>query len=80
MLLLLSVILMMVEAHIYRDHWMNTNGIDPDFLHAKAMAAMSRAKVVEVQLHQHGHVSAMASRSVQAYDFGEEITIFLPRF
>ena len=38
---LLSLVVL-VDANAYREHWMTTNGISPDFMHYKAMR--SRAK------------------------------------
>ena len=46
-MMLLACLLVAVNCHIYRDHWMNTNKIDPDYMHYKAMHSLSRAKVVE---------------------------------
>ena len=50
LLSIVAVILGVSEAHIYRDHWMHKNTIDPDFMHYKAMAVRSRAAVIREQI------------------------------
>ena len=57
LLSIVAVILGVSEAHIYRDHWMNKNTIDPDFMHYKAMAVRSRAAVIREQIKV-DHISA----------------------
>lgn len=41
-LLSLLALIVVVDANPYRENWMTTNGISPDFMHYKAMR--SRAK------------------------------------
>ena len=50
LLLALATLATVAEAHIYRDHWMRKNNIDPDYMHYKAMQARSHAAVVEAKL------------------------------
>ena len=37
----------LVGANFYHDHWMKTNNIDPDYMHHKAMNVLSKAAVLE---------------------------------
>ena len=47
LLVTLLCVLQTVCAHLYRDRWMNGNGIDPDYMHHRAMSAWSRNAVIE---------------------------------
>ena len=76
LIILIVTLLTVAQCHVYRDHWMRKNGIDPDYMHYKAMAGRSRAAVVPEKAKQ-GHISA------QQLDFSKEITmkqIHLQRF
>ena len=53
----LVALVAIAEAHVYRDHWMIKNRINPDYMHYKAMASRSKAAVVEERIKQ-GHFSA----------------------
>ena len=63
------------HGHIYRDHWMNKNEIDPDYMHHKAMQTLQRAAVLEAQIKED---DISAKRLVQEYDIGKELSILLP--
>ena len=55
-----------VNCHVYRDHWMRSHRIDPDYMHYKAMAGRSRAAVVLAKVKE-DHISA------KQIDFSSEI-------
>ena len=61
-LLTVATIAVAVDAHILRDAWMQSKGIDPDFMHLQALKASSRAARVEAKLAMTGKVSADNSK------------------
>ena len=70
LLLLLLTIMTVAHCHIYRDHWMRKNNIDPDYMHYKAMSGRSRAAVVLEKVKQD-------KLSAQEIDFSTELTMKL---
>ena len=67
LVLLILAIMTVVECHVYRDHWMRKNKIDPDYMHYKALSGRSRAAVIQAKMKE-GHISA------QEIDFSKELT------
>ena len=70
LLLLIMTILSVVNCHVYRDHWMRSHRIDPDYMHYKAMSGRSRAQVVLAKVKE-DHISA------KQIDFSAELTSHL---
>ena len=71
----LACLLTLVSGHIYRDNWMETNGIDPDYMHHKAMAIRSKAFVIQERIKVD---DISAKRLKTRYDFGGKIAEVLP--
>ena len=72
-----------VYGHLYRDRWMNGNGIDPDYMHHRAMAAWSRNAVLEEKI-RNDDISSLRAIDVTAaaepltIDFAGILAILLP--
>ena len=76
--ILMVVTLGVAEGHLYRDHWMNSEKIDPDYMHQKAMSSWSRSVVLEEKIKVDDISSKQAVEAIGDIDFGGMLKIILP--
>ena len=78
LLLTILMVVLGVEGHLYRDHWMMSEKIDPDFMHQKAMSSWSRSVVLEEKIKVDDISSKQAVEAIGDIDFGGMLKIILP--